>query len=117
MRYQIYRWLQKHLGGHISLGRRVTIYGFNAMQVAINIYTNRWGYVCFHPPVPFMHWYEGWYFYVSPNATPSVSTFAIGAGVDRETKRKSKLRRQVFGHNFNDRIIYDNEALHREYLG
>lgn len=74
-------WLEKHLGGHIHFWR-VTIYGYNAMHVAINIYTKRWGYLCFHPTWKvFGHWWP-WYFYVSPNATAWAATFKLGPGVD-----------------------------------
>lgn len=115
----IRRWCWKRLGSHISfkVSRwHVTVYGFNAMHVAINIRTRKWGYICFHPPIIHLSgkaW--PWYFYLSPNATPSVSTFAIGPGIDRSTRRLAKTRREMFGHNFNDDIIYDGP--HRELLG
>lgn len=118
MRNAIYGWLDKHLGGHITIGipgRSVTVYGFNAMHIALEFRTRRWGWVCFHPPVPFIYRDWPWYFYVSPNGTPSVSTFAIGPGIDRSTKRLAKIRREFFGHNFNDDVIYDGP--HRELLG
>lgn len=116
-------WVRKHLGGHITLkpfGVRITIYGFNAMHVAINIATRRWGYICFHPPLiaRLTHGYRPWYFYVSPNGTPSCSTFAIGPGCDRDTKRLAKVRREMFGHNFDSSVensIYFGS--HRELLG
>ncbi len=96
-------WLERYLGGHIAfrlLGRKIVIYGFNAMHVAINIYTKRFGFICFHPPMRcFGGWYP-WYFYLSPNATQWAATFAIGPGVDREDKRESIIRREKLGHNF-----------------
>lgn len=71
-------WWERHFGGHWSCGP-VTIYGWNAMHVAVNIQT-RWGYVCFHPPFRvFGHWWP-WYFYVSPDATPYRARFRMGRG-------------------------------------
>jgi len=94
-----FRPVRHRLQGHVTLslfGKRITVYGLNAMHIAVNISPTRWGYVCFHPPVP--RW--PWYFYVSPNATPWASTFAIGPGVDKTEKAEAKLRRLEFGHNF-----------------
>ena len=91
--------IRRKLQGHITLrllGKRITIFGLNAMHIAVNISPTRWGYVCFHPPVP--RW--PWYFYVSPNATPCASTFAIGPGVGKVEKAEAKLRRLELGHNF-----------------
>lgn len=118
MRYSIDMWFRRHLGGHVSFkmfGCRVVVYGHNAMHFAINIRTRRWGYVCFHPYVPILWSGWGWYFYLSPNATPSVSTFAIGPGIDKQTKQKAKIRREMFGHNFDDRVCYDGP--HQDLLG
>jgi hypothetical protein len=92
-------WLERKFLGHISfhvLGRRVTVYGFNAMHCAVNIKTRRWGWVCFHPN--WRHW--PWYFYVSPNGTPGVATYAIGPGVSKQEKEQASLRRQLLGHNY-----------------
>jgi hypothetical protein len=51
------------------------------MHVALNFYTRRWGYICFHPPMRcFGHWWP-WYFYVSRDATPHGATYKIGPGV------------------------------------
>ncbi len=62
-------FLERRLGGHISIGNLV-IYGFNAMHVAVNYYSKRWGWICFHPPMKcFGKWWP-WYFYISADATP-----------------------------------------------
>lgn len=117
-KYQIRKWLEKHLGGHITIKfgwYRLTIYGFNAMHVALELNTHRWGYVCFHPPLQILGWDWPWYFYVSPNATPSCSTFAIGPGMDYNEKRTAKDRREMLGHNFDTDLIYDGP--HRGLLG
>lgn len=97
------KWYEKKLAGHISFivfKWRVVIYGFNAMHVAINVGTYRWGYLCFHPPFKvFGHWWP-WYFYISPNATPWASTYAIGPGVSKRDKALAAKRRRLFGDNF-----------------
>lgn len=96
-------WLEKYLGGHVTIkwfGWNLTIYGFNAMHVAVNFHTRRWGWVCFHPPIHFLDWNWPWKFYMSPNATPSAATYAIGPGLSKQDKRKAKLRAEVLGHNY-----------------
>ncbi len=93
----------KKFEGHINLGKRITIYGNNAMHYAINIWTKHFGYVCFHPTVG--RW--GWYFYLSPNATPWAATFAKGSGLRTEDKRLAPIRKTLFGHNFDVEKNYD----------
>ena len=96
-------WFEKHLGGHISfrvLWWRITIYGFNAMHVAINIHTHRWGYVCFHPPM--RHW--PWYFYVSPNATPWAASFGIGPGTEKQSRARMGRRNWADVYRRMDRV-------------
>jgi len=88
------RWLEKHLGEHISVGP-LTIYGFNAMHVAIDLWIKPWRcYICFHPTVYHMRWWP-WYFYISPNATPWAATFAIGPGVWERDKKRARRRRRL----------------------
>ncbi len=111
------RWFEKHLGGHIGgyvFGQRWTLYGFNAMHIAFELKTRRWGWLCFHPWTPF---YRGWawYFYASPNGRPIVSTIAVGPGLSQDTKRLAAERRGLFGHNFNEDMIYDGP--YSEWLG
>lgn len=100
----LYQLPIKYLGGHFSFkvfGLEVTIYGFNAMWLTVDIYTQRWGYICFRPPT--WHPILRWKFYLSPNATPWAATFAIGAGVDSDDRQRAPLRRAAFGHNFSVR--------------
>lgn len=92
-------WFERNWSGHMSFGP-VTIYGFNAMHVAVNIATRRWGYICFHPTMYVFGCWWPWKFYVSPNATPGASTFAIGPGIDTETKQSAPDRRRRWGHNY-----------------
>ena len=70
---------EKCFGGHISIGKSITVYGFNAMHVAVNINT-KWGFVCFHPPMKCYGKWWPWYLYISPNGTPTYATWGIGPG-------------------------------------
>ena len=107
-------FFERHFGGHINIGRRVTIYGFNAMHVAVNVRTKRWGYVCFHPTIRcFGKWWP-WYFYVSPNGTPWAATYAIGPGFDGERELVA-IRRHELGHNFDSDA--ERDRLHRINYG
>jgi hypothetical protein len=115
LRKSVRHWLIEHLGGHIRVGP-VTIYGFNAMNGALNWKTKRWGYVCFHPSFRFLGWNKGWYFYLSPNATPWASTFCVGPGVYSSDKRRAKAHRHLFGHGFNVNEHYDGMMLIKAQL-
>jgi len=95
---------ENFLGGHISVGP-ITIYGANAMHWAVNIYTKRWGYICFRLPFPCFGKWWSLYFYISPNATPWAATFYIGK--DRSNRALAPLRRYWFGHNFDTEFYAD----------
>jgi hypothetical protein len=79
------KWLRKHLGGHFTITWPVyaLVYGWNAMHVAVLVRTYRWGWLCFHPPVRMYGRWWPWYFYASPDATPSAATFRMGPGARR----------------------------------
>lgn len=67
---------ERYFGGHVTLGP-VTIYGENAMHWAVNIRTERWGWVCFRLPLRcFGRWWS-LYWYCSPDATPCRATFKV----------------------------------------
>lgn len=70
---------ERHFGGHVNIGP-ATIYGWNAMHVAINIRTKRWGWICFHPTWHMFGKWWPWYFYISPDATPCSAKFGVGPG-------------------------------------
>lgn len=109
---EILERIKKKLEGHVTVGP-VTIYGLNAMHVAVNIKTKRWGYICFHPSLRFLGkhapWILGenwpWYFHISPNATPWASTFAIGPGIDKDTKIDAIRRWAAWGHGYDVECI------------
>lgn len=110
---KVSEWCSEHLGGHIS-GRWPmlwTLYGFNAMHVCLNVWTRRWGWICFHPPVPrfLLGMRAPWYLYISPNATPWAATWGVGPGIDRESRSGMRWRRENLGHGFDsDLLDYDD---------
>ena len=86
------------------LRRRVVVYPLRcAMHGAINIWTERWGWVCLKPPTRvFKTWWPG-YFYLSPNATPWAATLMLGAGdsfLGREERHAIRWRRETWGHGY-----------------
>ena len=93
---------ETYFGGSINLGA-ITFYGENAMHWAINIKTNKWGYVCFR--LPFRCFGQWWpvYFYVSPNATPWASTFYRGP--EKSQIKLADGRRRIYGHNFDPNLL------------
>lgn len=86
---------QKYLGGHKHIGP-VTIYGFNAMHVAVNVWSDTLGaYVCFHPTVRMNGRAWPWDFYVSRNATPWAAIVAFGPGLDGHEKAIARKRAEL----------------------
>lgn len=103
--------------GHINIGKRLTIYGDNAMHWGITFWTKKYGYVCFR--LPFKSCGKWWplYFYCSPDATPDVSTFMLGRKAYPDEWVKSRIRLSCFGHNFNpDEYDSYNEMKNYEIL-
>lgn len=102
---KIDRFLDKSLGGHISIGK-VTIYGRNAMRWGVNIRTKKYGYICFNLPIPINGRLDKFYFYLSPNATPWASTYYRGR--NNVERKNSKIRKECFGHGF-DTSVHNEE--------
>ena len=75
-KYKGLSWCENFLGGHINLGKRITIYGENAMNWAVNISTKK-GWLCFTLPTwrRILH-KDQWYIYLSPNGTPTKAIWA-----------------------------------------
>jgi len=100
----------KYLGGRISICRNIIIHGFNAMHVSIQIRHKKYGWICFHPPLPLIIFGIGnkwpWYIYISPNATPWASTLLIGPRFSRKKKKEAKERKKLFGYVFDPNILF-----------
>ncbi len=69
---------ERKCGEHVSIGP-VTVYGFNAMHVALNIRTPL-GFVCFHPEIRVFGKWWPWYFYISKDGTPYNCSVKFGSG-------------------------------------
>lgn len=71
------RWQDRIFQGHVNLGRRITIYGANAMHWAVNVWfrDNWW---CFHWPTRTFGGRWPWYFYISRDATPHAMVASWG---------------------------------------
>lgn len=108
-RYEGLSWWENFTGGHLNIGP-MTIWGANAMNWAVSIYTKRWGYICFSLPAIARFkrsrytgkLYFDWYFYISPNGTPWASTYYIG--VNKKEHIRAQIRKLRFGHNFKPNI-------------
>lgn len=74
-----------------------------AMHGAINIRTDRWGYICFKPPTYVFGQWWGWYFYLSPNATPWASTLLWGKRAFSSSERMmARVRKALWGHGYSE---------------
>jgi hypothetical protein len=76
-------FFERHFGGHVSFmifGHRLTIYGWNAMHLAVNFHWSRQKIICFHPTIKMFGCWWPWYLYVSHDGTPCSATWGIGPG-------------------------------------
>ncbi len=101
-KYSSFSWWANFMGGHLNIGKRITIFGTNAMCWVLQIYTRRWGTLCITLP-SIARWRRrkrGWHFYIylSPNSTPWASTFYIGG--DKKEHIRAQIRKLNFGHGF-----------------
>ncbi len=103
-KYPSLSFWENFLGGHVNIGP-ITIYGENAMHWGVNIWTKKFGYICFRLPVRcFGKWWP-LYFYTSPNATPWASTFYRGEppGMAEEAAH----RRHLYGFRFDTNVLFN----------
>lgn len=90
---------EKIMSGHISIGR-LTVYGRNAMHWGVQIWTKKYGYICFRLPLTCYGKWWPLYLYFSPNATPWAATFMLGKKHSRDDWALARIRRLCLGHNF-----------------
>lgn len=94
-----YFFKYEFMTGHISIGK-LTLHGRNAMRWGGQLYTKKYGYICFRLPFTCDGKWFPLYLYFSPNATPWAATFMIGKKAFRDDWVKSRIRYSCFGHNF-----------------
>jgi len=109
MKKKIGKFLEKRIGGYINIGKRLTIYGDNAMHFGVNYWTKKYGYICFRLPLPcgiidhFLYghrlYWKPLYFYISPNATPWAATFMLGKKHSRKDLTLARVIKARLGHN------------------
>lgn len=120
-RRKIGKFLEKAICGHISIGKRLTVYGDNAMRFGVNYWTRKYGYICFRLPLfcgiadYFLYgdkikWYP-LYLYCSPNATPWAATFMLGKKGREDDWALARVRRRRLGHNFSTNDEYQYKVL------
>lgn len=101
-------WARNFLGGHLNIGKKITIFGANAMNWRAEISTKRFGYIVFTLPTWARIKKGDWEIYCSPNATPWASTFYRATFGDcKKRKIRALIRKLNFGHNFSTQKNYD----------
>lgn len=118
---KIGEFLQKTIGGHINIGRNLTIYGDNAMRFGVNFHTKKYGYICFRLPMPYgivdYFLYDSkprWcpvYLYFSPNGTPWAATFMLNKKYNLGDWALARVRKARLGHNFSTNDEYQYKVL------
>lgn len=121
MKRKIRTKIANSLENHISF-KNLTIYGDNAMHFGCTYWTKKFGYICFRLPIPcgisdrlrygkteHLYW-RPLYFYISRNATPWAAVFMLGKKHSKRDWALARLRKVVFGWNYNS----DNEDQHEK---
>jgi hypothetical protein len=105
MSYDRPKWVR----GHFDIGRKITVFGANAMHFMVTVRTKRYGVISFRP-ISFWSQHP-LCLYASPNGTPWACTYCIGLGPHE--KIRSLIRRLNFGHNFNSWDERTGKLLHK----
>ncbi len=85
---------EKYLGGHVSIGP-VTLYGWNAMHIAAQVWCESTGaYICVHPTTRVFGGRWPWYLYVSRDATPGSAVIGFGPGFEYYDRERVRWRIQ-----------------------
>lgn len=95
-KYPALSWTENFLSGHLNITRHVTIFGENAMNWKLQIYTKKYGVVTITLPTWRRIKKGDWYISFSPDGTPQSATFYIG--YDKIAAIKAKIRYHHFGH-------------------
>ena len=108
-KYKSLSWWENFMGGHINIGKNITIFGENAMHWAICISTKKYGTICLTLPVKTFGRYWGCHIYFSPNGTPWASTYykSLWKENNRAEELRAKIRKLNFGHNFDSEKYQD----------
>ena len=105
-RYPSLNWWENFMGGHLNIGKKITIFGSNAMCWRICIQTKRYGNINItFPCIAPLRKREGHKFYFSPNGTPWASTFYRGK--DKDEIIRAQIRKLNFGHGFDSNKNYE----------
>jgi hypothetical protein len=96
-KYKTFSWTESFMGGHINIGKIITIFGDNAMHWVLEIRTKKYGVICirFFTTRPNAH---PLHIYFSPNGTPWACTYYFGK--NKQESIRAKIRKLNFGHNF-----------------
>lgn len=102
-KYKSLSWFENFMGGHLSIGKNITIFGENAMHWAVCIRTKKYGTITFTLPLRCFGRYWGCHIYFSPNGTPWACTYYKSLWKENDWKEeiRAKIRKKNFGHNFN----------------
>lgn len=105
-KYEGLSYWENFFGGHLNIGKNITIYGENAMHWAVQIYIKKWGYIVFTLPFRTYGKFWGCHLYCSPNGTPWACTYYKSLWKEDRWKEelRAKIRKRNFGHNFNTDI-------------
>jgi hypothetical protein len=117
-KYPALSWWENFMSGHINIGKRITIFGENAMRWQINIRTKRWGVICFTPPFKTFGKRNGCHIYFSPNGTPWASTYykSIAFENNWQEEIRAKIRKKNFDHGFDTDLNRDKlRALNNKF--
>lgn len=111
-------WWENFMGGHINIGKRITVFGENAMHWAVEVRTKKYGVIVFTLPIKTFGKYHGCHIYFSPNGTPWAATYykSIWKENNRAEEIKARIRKLNFGHNFDTNKHEDRlGALNNKY--
>ncbi len=115
-----FTFCEAFLGGHLNIGKNITIFGSNAMNWTLLIHSKKYGFISIKLPTIEKYANTGkrylkWHIYISPDATPSSATWSFNRGMS--AAHTAFLRKKWFGHNWNtsDKTLNEYNDVLREY--